>query len=73
MRKNYRLRFTFNKKGEIHVMGPNGSGKSTLANAIMGNPIFSVDGKILLKERDNKTCSGRTRRAWDFPCIPEPA
>ena len=51
MRKNYRLRFTFNKKGEIHVMGPNGSGKSTLANAIMGNPIFSVDGKILLKEK----------------------
>ncbi|MEK6979754.1 MAG: Fe-S cluster assembly ATPase SufC [Candidatus Micrarchaeota archaeon] len=41
------------KKGEIHViMGPNGSGKSTLANAIMGNPIFSVDGKILFEGKE---------------------
>ena len=33
------------KKGETHVlMGPNGAGKSTLGNAIMGNPLYAVDG-----------------------------
>ncbi len=32
-------------RGEVHaIMGPNGSGKTTLSNAIMGNPIYSVDG-----------------------------
>jgi len=37
------------QKGEIHaVMGPNGSGKSTLCHAIMGNPIFNVQGEIFL-------------------------
>lgn len=37
------------QRGEIHaVMGPNGSGKSTLCHAIMGNPIFSVQGEIYL-------------------------
>ena len=37
------------QKGEIHaVMGPNGSGKSTLCHAIMGNPIFDVQGEIFL-------------------------
>ena len=33
------------KKGETHVlMGPNGAGKSTLGNAIMGNPLYAIDG-----------------------------
>ena len=37
------------QRGEIHaVMGPNGSGKSTLCHAIMGNPIFRVQGEIYL-------------------------
>ena len=35
--------------GETHVlMGPNGAGKSTLGNAIMGNPVYTLNsGKIL--------------------------
>ena len=39
--------------GEIHViMGPNGSGKSTLASVLMGNPEYSVKGKIVLGKTD---------------------
>ncbi len=39
---------------EIHVlMGPNGSGKSTLAQAIMGNPVYTVDsGQIVFNSDD---------------------
>ncbi|GIU68828.1 MAG: ABC transporter ATP-binding protein [Candidatus Woesearchaeota archaeon] len=41
------------KKGEITViMGPNGSGKSTLASAIMGNPSFETEGKIILNDNN---------------------
>ncbi len=42
------------KAGETHVlMGPNGAGKSTLGNAIMGNPLYSLDsGKILFDGED---------------------
>lgn len=37
------------KNGEFHViMGPNGAGKSTLAAALMGHPLMSVSGEILL-------------------------
>lgn len=40
-------------EGEIHaIMGPNGSGKSTLANAIMGNPAYAIEGKILFNEKE---------------------
>ncbi|MCQ2611265.1 MAG: Fe-S cluster assembly ATPase SufC [Treponema sp.] len=41
-------------KGEIHVlMGPNGAGKSTLGNALMGNPVYTMDdGKIIFDGTD---------------------
>ena len=41
-------------KGEVHVvMGTNGAGKSTLANAIMGNPLYTVDkGSIVFDGND---------------------
>mgnify|MGYP004533982473 CR=1 FL=1 len=40
--------------GETHVlMGPNGAGKSTLGNALMGNPIYSLNsGKIFFDGKD---------------------
>ena len=40
--------------GETHVlMGPNGAGKSTLGNALMGNPVYSIqDGKIIFNSKD---------------------
>ena len=46
------INLTINK-GEIHVvMGTNGAGKSTLANAIMGNPLYTVDkGSIVFDVR----------------------
>ncbi len=45
--------------GETHVlMGPNGAGKSTLGNALMGNPVYTLnegkiffDGKELTEEK----------------------
>lgn len=41
------------QKGEIiAVMGQNGSGKSTLAHALMGNPSYTVVGKILFRGRN---------------------
>ena len=47
------INLTINK-GEIHVvMGTNGAGKSTLANAIMGNPLYTVDkGSIVFDGKD---------------------
>ena len=47
------LSITINS-GETHVlMGPNGAGKSTLGNALMGNPVYSVqDGKIIFNGKD---------------------
>lgn len=47
------INLTINK-GEVHVvMGTNGAGKSTLANAIMGNPLYTVDnGSILFDGED---------------------
>lgn len=40
--------------GETHVlMGPNGAGKSTLGNALMGNPVYTLDsGKIIFDGQD---------------------
>ena len=40
--------------GETHVlMGPNGAGKSTLGNALMGNPIYTLNsGKIFFDGKD---------------------
>ena len=42
------------KPGQIcGFLGPNGAGKSTLANAIMGNPIYTVDkGSIVFDGND---------------------
>lgn len=38
------------KRGEVvGIMGPNGSGKSTLVNAIMGNPVYGIEGEILFE------------------------
>lgn len=43
-------------KGEIHVvMGTNGAGKSTLANAIMGNPLYTVDKGSITLDGENIT------------------
>lgn len=41
-------------KGETHViMGPNGAGKSTLGNALMGNPLYTLEnGKIFFEGED---------------------
>lgn len=40
--------------GEIHtIMGPNGSGKSSLAMALMGHPLYSIEGgEALLANED---------------------
>ena len=40
--------------GETHVlMGPNGAGKSTLGNALMGNPLYTLnEGKIIFDGKD---------------------
>lgn len=40
--------------GETHVlMGPNGAGKSTLGNALMGNPVYTLNsGKIIFNGQD---------------------
>ena len=42
------------RKGEVlALMGENGAGKSTLANAIMGNPLYTVDkGSIVFDGKD---------------------
>jgi Fe-S cluster assembly ATP-binding protein len=42
------------KEGEIiFLMGPNGSGKSTIANAIMGNPLITINkGNIFLNNEN---------------------
>jgi len=41
------------KKREIvAIMGPNGSGKTTLARAILNDPEFKKEGKIILDSRD---------------------
>jgi Fe-S cluster assembly ATP-binding protein len=34
------------------VMGPNGSGKSTLAHVLMGNPEYTITGKVLLNSKN---------------------
>jgi len=41
------------RAGEIHaIMGPNGSGKSSLANALMGHPLYRLEGKLTLDGED---------------------
>ena len=47
-------------------MGTNGAGKSTLANAIMGNPLYTVDkgsivfdGKDITEDAVNESCKSR--------------
>lgn len=40
-------------QGEVHVlMGPNGAGKSSVAQAIMGNPKYKTEGKMLFLGND---------------------
>jgi Fe-S cluster assembly ATP-binding protein len=41
------------RAGEIHaIMGPNGSGKSSLANALMGHPLYRLEGSLTLDGED---------------------
>ena len=51
--------------GETHVlMGPNGAGKSTLGNALMGNPLYTLnEGKIIFDGKDisNDTTDKRAK------------
>jgi len=64
--------------GETHVlMGPNGAGKSTLGNALMGNPIYTLNsGKIFLTAKTflkkkqmrvrNRVCFFLFKILWKF-------
>lgn len=41
------------KENEVTVlMGPNGSGKSTLAQALMGHPMYEVEGDVNFNDED---------------------
>ena len=52
------------KKGETHVlMGPNGAGKSTLGNAIMGNPLYVIDGGHIFFNGQDLTAESADKRA----------
>ncbi len=52
------------KEGETHVlMGPNGAGKSTLGNAIMGNPLYKIDGGRILFGGQDLTTESADKRA----------
>ena len=52
------------KKGETHVlMGPNGAGKSTLGNAIMGNPLYAIDGGHIFFNGQDLTAESADKRA----------
>lgn len=51
-------------EGETHVlMGPNGAGKSTLGNALMGNPVYTLDGGKIIFEGQDLTGESTDRRA----------
>lgn len=51
-------------EGEIHVlMGPNGAGKSTLGNALMGNPVYTLDGGKIIFEGQDLTGESTDKRA----------
>lgn len=51
-------------EGETHVlMGPNGAGKSTLGNALMGNPVYTLDGGKIIFEGQDLTRESSDKRA----------
>lgn len=51
-------------EGEIHVlMGPNGAGKSTLGNALMGNPVYTLDGGKIIFDGQDLTGESTDKRA----------
>lgn len=51
-------------EGETHVlMGPNGAGKSTLGNALMGNPVYRLDGGKIIFEGQDLTSESTDKRA----------
>ena len=51
-------------EGETHVlMGPNGAGKSTLGNALMGNPVYRLDGGKIIFEGQDLTNESTDKRA----------
>lgn len=51
-------------EGETHVlMGPNGAGKSTLGNALMGNPVYTLDGGKIIFEGQDLTGEFTDKRA----------
>lgn len=44
------------REKEIHlILGPNGSGKSTLLNAIMGHPLYKIEGGEIALDAENIT------------------
>jgi len=58
--------FSFDfQRGKIYaVMGPNGSGKSTLAHTMMGNPVYTVNGRSkMVFKGENITKLDATRRS----------
>ena len=54
--------FSLEKEKVYAVMGPNGSGKSSLCNALMGNPDYRSEGRILLDGKEI-TAAGADERA----------
>lgn len=57
------INLTINK-GEVHVvMGTNGAGKSTLANAIMGNPLYTVNSGVITFDGEDITEDAVNERA----------
>ncbi len=51
-------------EGETHVlMGPNGAGKSTLGNALMGNPVYRLDGGKIIFDGQDLTDESTDKRA----------
>lgn len=59
--KNLNLKI---EEGETHVlMGPNGAGKSTLGNALMGNPVYTLDGGKIIFEGQDLTGESTDKRA----------
>lgn len=51
-------------EGETHVlMGPNGAGKSTLGNALMGNPVYTLDGGKIIFDGQDLTGESTDKRA----------
>ena len=51
-------------EGETHVlMGPNGAGKSTLGNALMGNPVYRLDGGKIIFDGQDLTSESTDKRA----------